>query len=242
MIRPTEQEKELLRSSLRAVMAVPFIDDVEDFVWESVFAHVKRLQVPDPLFEIRSKRLFDVVDPVSRTGWSAKTIKCSSLAVNSQFELVIQRADIVKKAADLGFPGLTLDAPESTLGEALLTHWRRKVEEDSVYQSVDPERRRVCILLKGTEPNHYAFFEDQLAMYPSSDLQWRWTDGSMVGLQGYVASTGLLVYRWYPNQKQFFERFVLPDDAFFFELAPVRLDFGSTVDAITEMLRSSGSG
>ena len=40
---------------------MPFVDDIEDYIWEAIFAYSKDIPPVDPLTNIRSKRLFDVV-------------------------------------------------------------------------------------------------------------------------------------------------------------------------------------
>lgn len=61
---------------------------------------------------------------------------------------MIQRADIFKKAKELGFGHLDIHSNPQTLGAALLEHWRRKVEDDATYQNVD--HKRIFVLLNKT--------------------------------------------------------------------------------------------
>jgi len=61
----TDEEESRLQAGLQTAFAIPFIDDVEDFVWEAIFAYAKNIPLPDPLFNTRYKTLFDVVDPIS---------------------------------------------------------------------------------------------------------------------------------------------------------------------------------
>ncbi|NJN94495.1 MAG: hypothetical protein HC875_10575 [Anaerolineales bacterium] len=67
-----DEEKKRLAEGIRAAFAVPFIDDVEDFIWEAIFAYAKGIETTDPLNNIRSKRLFDVIDKEHKIGWSVK--------------------------------------------------------------------------------------------------------------------------------------------------------------------------
>jgi hypothetical protein len=94
----TQVEKARLRLTLAAAFTVPIIDDVEDFVWEAVFHHVKNIRLPDPITEGRTKLLFDAVASDGR-GWSLKTLLWNQHLPGSNFEFVIQRADVFKKAA-----------------------------------------------------------------------------------------------------------------------------------------------
>ncbi len=93
----TANEKERLKDGIRAAFAVPFIDDVEDFIWEAIFSYAKNIPLSDPLTTIRKKLLFDIVDTKASIGWSAKTILWQ-IRPHCEFEVVIQRADILKKS------------------------------------------------------------------------------------------------------------------------------------------------
>jgi hypothetical protein len=135
---------------------------------------------------------------------------------------VIQRADIFKKAKQLGFDRLTLDSPTEQLGSALLKHWYgEKVGKDAQFQGV--EDKRVCILLKSPDRKTYAYFEEQLVEYHNENLKWEWTNETKTGLQARLRKDNLLVFRWYPNQKQLFERFPLPENVYTFNIEPERL-------------------
>jgi hypothetical protein len=62
----TPKEQKRLIDAIRAVFAIPFVDDIEDYILEAVFAYTKNIPFIDPLTNIRSKRLFDVVDTHSK--------------------------------------------------------------------------------------------------------------------------------------------------------------------------------
>lgn len=235
-----QEEKRKLIEGIQAAFSVPFIDDIEDFIWESIFAYAKEIPIQDPLTDTRSKRLFDLVDPATKIGWSAKALQCT-VAPGVQFELVIQRADIFKKAADLGFPPLSVASSTSQLGAALLKHWDDvKVAEDMKFQGVvDP---RVCILLKSKDRKKYAYYEDALERHDPKEIEWNWTDASKIGLQGSRRTDGFVKYRWYPNQKQFFERYALPDNTEIFTLAPQRIPLKEVVELLMNRLKSSQLG
>jgi hypothetical protein len=72
-LQPDQQQK--LMQALQAIFALPFVDDVEDFIWEALFAYLKDIPLVDPLKQIRSKKLFDVIDPNHSIGWSLKAIQ-----------------------------------------------------------------------------------------------------------------------------------------------------------------------
>ena len=215
---------------------MPFIDDVEDFIWEAIFCYVKNIPLVDPLTNIRKKRLFDIVDPSTSVGWSAKALQ-SGVDISRHFELVIQRADIFKKSQELGFNSLSVASPPEDLGLALLRHWYGKVYEDAEAQGVT--NRRMCILVKSKDRKTYGFLEEDLSDYEPPELYWIWTNETKTGLQGIRKKDKFCVFRWYPNQKQFFERFILPENTHIFSIEPTRLPMDEVVDLLLSQLNST---
>ncbi len=209
VIRLNSDEEERLREGILAGFSVPLIDDVEDFVFEAILCHMKGI----PLASIRNKRLFDIVAPDGR-GWSAKTLKVSrnQLKVGGKFELVIQRADVFAKAAQLGFPrGLSARSSEADLGRAVITHWNRKYDGDLAFQKVkDP---RVAILLKDEARRNFAYVEMPYPRANPADYTWQWSRQDGKGLKGFKNHDEY--YKWYHGQKQLFEVFRVPKGASF---------------------------
>lgn len=234
----TEEQQKRLENGLHAAFAVPFIDDVEDFVWEVIFSYALGIDVVDPFTNIRSKKLFDVIEKKTRTGWSCKALQWR-VAERVEFELVIQRADIFKKCKSLGFDELSIDSPEADLGAALLKHWHDKIEADAKTQGAD--NMRISVLLKNDARSRFAYYEDQLTLYKPGDIAWAWTDSSKTGLQGKRKSDEFCIFRWYPNQKQLFERFQLPEGCKPFSLTPRRLKVQDTVQMLLEALAKKPS-
>jgi hypothetical protein len=235
MLHLKEDEKQRLTKALRAAFAIPFIDDIEDYIWEAVLAYAKNIPLVDPFSSTRAKDLFDFVDTSAGVGWSAKALQWQ-VAPEVEFELVIQRADIFKKASELGFGRLSSKSPPEDLGAALLTHWHQKVDGDAKKQGVS--EKRVAILVKSLDRRTFAYYEDLIALYSREELRWKWTDRTRTGLQGIRKRDRFVVYRWYPNQKQFFERFTLPKDAYVFTLDPKRIQLPSLVELIDRELGS----
>ncbi len=228
-------EREHLRLSIAAALSIPFIDDIEDYIWESIFSYVKNIPFVDPLISTRSKRLFDVVDNTRSIGWSAKALQWNNIQLGARFELVVQRADIFKKAPILGFKPLNKNSSTTIIGEALLKHWiQNKIKHDAEIQKVSD--KRVCILLKSKDRTKFAFFDENIYEYSPKEIEWRWSNSKKNGLQGIRRSDNACVFRWYPNQKQLFESFVIPDDAFIFVLEPKRLEPSKVVSLLTECL------
>lgn len=232
----TSGEVKKLKKALRAIYAIPFIDDVEDFIWEAIFCFVKDIPLTDPLTNIRKKRLFDIVDSSASIGWSAKALQ-KEVRPQCEFELVIQRADIFTKSQELGFHSLSTMSSTEDLGLALLRHWYGKVDGDAKEQGVTD--KRVCILVKSKDRKTYAFLEEDLSDYKPDELEWRWTTETKTGLQGIQKKDGFCVFRWYPNQKQFFERFILPENAYIFSIEPKRLSIDAVVDLLLDHLNNT---
>lgn len=231
----TDTQLKRMEKGLKATIAIPFIDDIEDYIVEAILEYAKEIDGVDPFTNTRSKRLYDVVDQKTKTGYSVKSLKWAFRAGReSEFELVIQRADIFKKAAALGFGPLDVNTAPQTLGAALLEHWRLKVEGDAAFQNV--KDKRVFVLLKSSDNKKFAFFEEDIKLYRQDEITWRWTDHTKTGLQGIRNEDQMCVYRWYPNQKQFFERFKLPANVQKLELNPVRLEKAQVVDILLPYL------
>lgn len=231
----TKPQLKRIEKGLKAAISIPFIDDIEDYIVEAILEYTKEIDGIDPFTNIRSKRLYDVVDTRTKIGYSVKSLKWSFHAgTESEFELVIQRADIFKKATALGFEHLDINSDPQTLGAALLEHWRIKVEEDAVFQDVND--KRVFVLLKSVDNKKFAFFEEDIKLYQRDEITWKWTDNTKTGLQGIRNEDQMCVYRWYPNQKQFFERFKLPANIQKIEINPIRLEKAQVVDILLPYL------
>ncbi len=78
------KELQRLLAGLRAAIAVPFIDDIEDYIWEAIFSYAKNIPLVDPIVHTRTKRLFDVVDSKRKIGWSCKALQ-RSIVPNVEF-------------------------------------------------------------------------------------------------------------------------------------------------------------
>lgn len=226
-------ESERLLNGIRAAYAIPMIDDISSFIWEAIFSYAKQIPIVDPLHNTRKKLLYDIVDSERQIGWSAKALQ---VALNApfEFELVIQRADIFKKADSLGFPPLSVDSPTQLLGQALLKHWQDKIVNDGIQQNI--RQKRIAVLLKSRDRRSYILYEDELAIYDVNEIVWSWTDASKTGLQGKRTADNFTVYRWYPNQKQLFERFKIDENRPTFNLEPERVPLDEVVSLLVHRL------
>lgn len=214
----TPDELARMKKGLQVAMSIPFIDDIEDYILEAIWEYAKSIDGIDPFFNIRSKKLYDVVDTNTKIGWSVKSLQWSFYN-NCEFELVIQRADVYKKAHDLGFESLDSNSDPNRIGAALLKHWNDKVLADAVAQSVTS--KRVMVLLKSLDKKNFAVFEEDIKLYQPDEIEWQWTNARKNGLQGIRKSDNMMIYRWYPSQKQFFERFILHESAQKIRIDPI---------------------
>lgn len=212
----TSEEVERLREAIVATIAAPIVGSIEDYSWEAIFHYVKNIPLSDPTSG-RTKLLHDAVDVRTRTGWSLKTIQLPNLNPGFTFAFVIQRADVVTKAAALGFPGLTVDSPPATLGEAIVYHWNQKLIHDRTLQGVTDSYEG--ILCKKKNATEYVYVEYPLTPLDPRQFSWNWsidrnTREAGKGLQGKI--DGKLTLIWYKNQKQLFKVQTIPEQ-------PIRL-------------------
>ena len=208
----TENEIERLRQAIIATIASPVIGSIEDYTWEAIFHYTKSIPLSDPALG-RSKLLYDAVDTTTATGWSLKSLQLNSLAIVNTFLFVIQRADVIKKATQLGFPNLTEQSSPAELGAAIVQHWNEKIISSQAAQNITHSYEG--ILLKTIRGYEYIYCEFPLNPFDPNTFSWAWTvdrvtGRSGAGLQGSVAGKPELI--WYKNQKQLFRaRTILPE-------------------------------
>lgn len=197
-----------LKKAVEAVLRIPVIDGVEDYIWEAIFCYVKDIAPVDPLTNTRSKKLFDIVHSATGVGWSAKALSATlqPKEIDKSIEIVIQRAHLSTEAASfLTNPDPILSA--KIVGESVLAHWRSKVSQDLADQKIASPR--VCILVKCKHLKAIRYHEDDLTLPDPSQIVWQWSNDQRRGLQGFDPESNKLIYRWYPSQKQLFEVFYL---------------------------------
>ncbi|WP_335167260.1 hypothetical protein [Nostoc sp.] len=163
----TDNEIERLTQAIIATIASPVIGSIEDYTWEAIFHYVKHIPLSDPALG-RSKLLYDAVDLVTKTGWSLKSLQLNSLNIANPFFFVIQRADVIKKAVQLGFPGLTEQSLPNELGSAIIQHWNEKIILSQAAQSIVNSYEG--ILLKTIKGYEYIYCEFPLNPLDASSL------------------------------------------------------------------------
>lgn len=186
----------------------------------------------------RSKLLYDAVDTTTATGWSLKSLQLNSLTVLNTFLFVIQRADVIKKAAQLGFPGLTEQSSPAELGAAIVQHWNEKIISSQAAQSITNSYEG--ILLKTIRGDEYIYCEFPLHPLDPNAFSWAWTvdrvtGSSGAGLQGYIA--GKLELVWYKNQKQLFRARTIPPEAVHIRVNRTRITLDRYVETVLSALQ-----
>lgn len=132
-------------------------------------------------------------------GWSLKTSQTN----NNQFEVVIQRCDILKD------PTVSLDDPVERLGQKILERFFAFVDLSSREQSViDP---RVGFLLRDKSEKSFVFFQQAYKKYVPNNVQWRWANDGRKSIMGFVDER--LTFRWYRSGTQLFGVYHVPIDA-----------------------------
>jgi hypothetical protein len=232
-----ENEIERLRQAIIATIASPIIGSIEDYTWEAIFHYIKDIPLSDPALG-RSKLLYDAVDITTATGWSLKSLQLNSLTSVNTFLFVIQRADIIKKAAQLGFPNLTEQSSPADLGAAIVQHWNEKIISSKTSQNIANSYEG--ILLKTIRGYEYIYCEFPLNPFDQNDFSWVWTvdrvtGRSGAGLQGSIAGKTELV--WYKNQKQLFRARTIPPEAVHIKVERTRLTLDRYVQTILSALQ-----
>jgi hypothetical protein len=227
-----DDEIKKLRQAIIATVASPIIGSIEDYTWEAIFHYIKNIPLSDPALG-RSKLLYDAVDLVTKTGWSLKSLQLNRLKIGSSFFFVIQRADIIKKAVQLGYPGLTEQSSPDALGTAIIQHWNEKIIASQAAQSVVNSYE--SILLKTIKGYEYIYCEFPLYPLDPNTFSWAWTVDktsglSGAGLQGSV--TGKIELIWYKNQKQLFRARTIPAQAVCITVERTRLTLDRYVKTV----------
>jgi hypothetical protein len=228
----TDNEINRLRQAIIVTIASPVIGSIEDYTWEAIFHYVKDIPLSDPALG-RSKLLYDAVDLVTKTGWSLKSLQLNRFNFGSPFLFVIQRADIIKKAEQLGFTGLTEQSSPNELGAAIVQHWNEKIISSQAAQGV--VKSYESILLKTIKGYEYIYCEFPLYPFDPNTFSWAWTTDKITGrsgagLQGSVAGTIELV--WYKNQKQLFRARTIPAQAVRIKVKRTRLTLDRYVETV----------
>lgn len=227
-----DQEIERLRQAILATVASPIIGSIEDYTWEAIFHYIKNIPVSDPALG-RTKLLYDAVNSTTKTGWSLKSLQINNMRRGNTFWFVIQRADIIKKAVQLGFQDLTEQSLPQELGSAIIQHWNEKILTSQSAQGVIYSYE--SILLKTIRGNEYIYCEYPLYPLDPTAFTWAWTVDRITGkkgagLQGSVDGKPELV--WYKNQKQLFRARTIQPEFVYITIERNRLTLDRYIQSI----------
>ncbi len=202
LVEVAQETRDSVFTALKVANAIPLIHQIGGFVLEAACAYALGLGRPKS-----NKKLFDIVDHDTKTGWSIKSIK-HDLHANANIEYVIQRANAYGKSEPYGFGKISARSDPQTIGKVVLSLWNQKVNADAKAQGVINKRK--LILVRDSLDN-VALFEDELSTFSLESLTWRWTSHGKAGLQGLFPGSDETVLRWHPSGTQLFERVCLPE-------------------------------
>jgi len=219
----TEEFKKNIKDYVQVILSMPFAGKLNGESWEYLVADAYGLP------HIPTKLLYDVVDLKNQIGRSVKTIR-SRVVRGGRVEPIIARADIYGKAAELGYDELSSKDHPQYLGNALIRFWNNKMIDHA--DLIGIKTKKISMLVKSFELTEFAYFEKDLEQYNEEDFTWLWTDDEKVGLQGFPKGKNYWKFKWNPKHMQLFERWLIPKDAYLFEVTPHHF----TMDALKKAL------
>lgn len=198
----TNEEKQRLIKGIKAFYILGE-GEINGHHWEDLFSYIKSI----PRVK-NGMQLYDIVDPLKKVGWSAKTkgVRGDKIIPGDVIEVVIQTSDILTYNRNL-----SRNSSVEELGQALLKNWNEnKVARNKTSQKV--EDSRICILLKSKNRTQFAYYECELEVYKYDEIEWHWADETKMRLVGTRKADGFIKYGWNPNQGHFYEEIQLPKD------------------------------
>ncbi len=207
----TDNFKKVIKENVEVILSMPFAGKLNGDNWEYLVSDAY------DIFHIPTKLLYDVVDLESGIGRSVKTIR-GSVAIGARVEPIIARADVFGKANELGYADLSANDHPQYIGNALIRFWNDKVENHADLLGI--KTRKISVLVKSDDLTQFAYFEKSIDRYEEDDFTWAWTDDQKVGLQGKIKNTDYWKFKWNPKYMQLFERWLIPKNAYIFEITP----------------------
>lgn len=205
----TDKFKKVIKENVEVILSMPFAGKLNGDNWEYLVSDAY------DIFHIPTKLLYDVVDLETGIGRSVKTIR-GSVAIGARVEPIIARADVFGKANELGYDDLSANDHPQYIGNSLIRFWNDKVENHADLLGI--KTRKISVLVKSDDLTHFAYFEKSIDRYEEDDFTWKWTDEEKVGLQGKRKDTDYWKFKWNPKYMQLFERWLIPKDAYIFEV------------------------
>lgn len=194
-----------LKTNLRIALSLPFTGPIEGETWERLLANVLGAE------QVQSKKLFDIVDNNGK-GWSVKTRFGTT-------EKGIAVTPIIARARIFDLYDLDLDSDPQVIGESLVDFWNKKVNTHKKLQKV--KNPYISILVKDVSLREFAYFEKEIDTYNPEDFVWEWgkpRKDLQPGLVGRPVNEDYWKFRWDPGGHQFFEKWLIPKDAYIFRL------------------------
>lgn len=207
----SEQFKKNIKDYVKLILSMPFAGKLNGENWEYLVADAYNLP------HVPTKLLYDVVDIQNKIGRSVKTIRGNTTR-GARVEPIIARADIYGKATELGYDELSDKDHPQYLGNALIRFWNNKMQEHADLLGI--RTKKISILVKSSSLTQFAYFEKDLEPYYEDNFKWRWTDDQRVGLVGFPEGKDYWKFKWNPKGQQLFERWLIPRDAYIFEVEP----------------------
>jgi hypothetical protein len=219
----TDEFKKNIKDYVEIILSMPFAGKLNGESWEYLVSYA--YNVP----HVPTKLLYDVVDLKNLIGRSVKTIR-GNVVLGGRVEPIIARADIYSKAQELGYDELSDKDHPQYLGNALIRFWNDKIQSHADLLGI--KTKKISMLVKSFELTEFAYFEKDLESYEEDNFTWRWTNEQRVGLLGFPKDKDYWKFKWNPKYKQLFERWLIPRDAYIFEVAPRHLSMSALKEAL----------
>jgi hypothetical protein len=207
----TDNFKKVIKENVEVILSMPFAGKLNGDNWEYLVSDAY------DIFHIPTKLLYDVVDLETAIGRSVKTIR-GPVAIGARVEPIIARADVFSKANELGYDDLSANDHPQYIGNALIRFWNDKVENHADLLGI--KTRKISMLVKSDNLTKFAYFEKDIDRYDEDTFEWTWTSNQKVGLQGKIKGTDYWKFKWNPKEHQLFERWLIPKNAYIFEITP----------------------
>jgi hypothetical protein len=219
----TDEFKKNIKDYVEVILSMPFAGKLNGESWEYLVADAYNLP------HIPTKLLYDVIDLKNLIGRSVKTIR-GRVTRGARVEPIIARADIYGKALELGYDELSEKDHPQYLGNALIRFWNDKMQDHA--DLIGIKAKKISMLVKSFELTEFAYFEKDLEQYNEDDFKWRWTDDQRVGLIGFPEGKDYWKFKWNPKGQQLFEAWVIPNNAYIFEVTPKHFSMAALKKAL----------
>lgn len=219
----TKKFKKNIRNYIEILLSMPFAGTLVGENWERILADVYNIS------HIPKKLLYDIIDTKKSIGLSVKTI-FGDPSIGARAEPIIARADVFSKANELSFDELGINDHPKYIGDALIRFWNSKVEVDA--KKLNIKKKKISILVKSKDLITFAYFEKDIDIYDGNSFEWTWTDNKKLGLQGKLKGRDYWKFKWSSREHQLFERWLIPRNAFIFQINPQKFTMAELKKAL----------